>query len=237
MPECRPSAFAATRWTLVLESSGGTPKARAALRELCDIYYAPVVSFVRRWRQDGDEDAARDQAHAFFESVLTNEKFGEPDPRRGRFRNYLLGAVKHFLLEQQRLAATEKRGGRAEHERLEDGIHAGPGTDASAFDRAWALALIGRALGDLESEMSAVGKAEQFAVLEPWLDGNAEAPQAQAAEILGLSGTAIKVVIHRLRERFRAKVRAEVAATLHDPAELDAELRHLVAALVGAGSG
>ena len=73
------------------------------MRELCDIYYAPVVAFIRRWRQDGDEDLARDQAHAFFESVLAKEKIGDPDPGRGRFRNYLLGAVKHFLLEQRRL--------------------------------------------------------------------------------------------------------------------------------------
>ena len=111
MPDRRPAAFAATRWSLVLEASGdgGTPQARAALRELCDLYYAPVVAFIRRWRQDGDEDAARDQAHAFFESLLAKEKLGDPDPQRGRFRNYLLGAVKHFLLEQQRLAYRSRR--------------------------------------------------------------------------------------------------------------------------------
>jgi RNA polymerase sigma-70 factor (ECF subfamily) len=196
-----------------------------------------VVAFISRWRQDRDGDAAREQAHAFFETLLANEKLGDPDPQRGRFRNYLLGAVKHFLLEQQRLAQTEKRGGGVAHEALEADLHAGPPPDESIFDSAWALALIARALDELKVEMAAAGKSEQFAVLEPWLDGNAEVPQAQAAEMLGLSGTAIKVAIHRLRERFRAKVRAEVAATLHDPAELDAELRHLVAALVGAGSG
>ena len=109
------------------------------------------------------------------------------------------------------------------------------GDEVAAFDREWALALIGRALGELESEMEAAGKSQQFSVLKPWLDGNAEKPQAAAAAELGISGTAIKVAIHRLRERFRAKVRAEVAATLYDPSELDAELRHLVAAMGGAG--
>ncbi|MGI9243690.1 MAG: RNA polymerase sigma factor [Verrucomicrobiales bacterium] len=234
MPEPRRSDFSATRWTLVLEAGGETPQAKAALRELCDIYYAPVVAFIRRWRQDGDEDLSRDQAHAFFESVLANEQIGAPDPQRGRFRNYLLGAVKHFLLEQRRLAATQKRGGGVPHEPLDEGNHAGAEPGAADFDCAWALALIGRALGELESEMGAAGKSEQFTVLRPWLDGNAETPQAEAAEVLGLSGTAIKVAIHRLRERFRTKVRAEVEATLQDPGELDEELRHLVVAL-GAG--
>jgi RNA polymerase sigma-70 factor (ECF subfamily) len=233
MPPSRPSAFAATRWTLVLEAGAGTPQAQVALGELCDIYYAPVVAFIRRWRADPDEDAARDLAHGFFESVLGKGEIGKADPALGRFRNYLLGAVKHFLLEQARLAATEKRGGKAEHEATGEELSDGAVDDAACFDREWALALIGRALGELESEMAAAGKELQFATLKPWLDGNAETPQADAAEVLSLSGTAIKVAIHRLRERFRAKVRAEVAATLHDPAELDAELRHLVAALAG----
>lgn len=164
--------------------------------------------------------------------MLAKSEFGKPDPARGRFRNYLLGAVKHFLSEQRRVAATEKRGGGVVHEPLDGEMaDASSGPDEAMFDRAWALALIGWALGELEKEMAAAGKEAQFATLKPWLDGNADTPQAEAAAALGLSGTAIKVAIHRLRERFRAKVRAEVAATLHDPAELDAELRHLVAAL------
>ena len=223
--------FAATRWTLVQQAGGDTPAARAALGELCDIYYAPVVAFIRRWRHDGDEDAARDQAHAFFESVLAKEQLGAPDRELGRFRNYLLGAVKHFLVHEHRAASAEKRGGKAEHEEVGD-IES-PAPDESHFDRAWALALIGRALGELEIEMGKAGKEKQFATLKPWLDGKADTPQAEAAAALGLSETAIKVAIHRLRERFRAKVRAEVASTLNDPAELDAELRHLVSALVG----
>ena len=228
------ASFAATRWTLVLQAKGDTEQARAALGELCDIYYAPVVAFIRRWRHDSDEDAARDQAHAFFEYVLAKEQIGEPDPERGRFRNYLLGAVKHFLADAHRSISADRRGGSAEHEPLDAEIADPDPPDGAHFDRAWALALIARALAELETEMAAAGKEKAFAVLKPWLDGNATAPQAEAAAALGMSETAIKVAIHRLRERFRAKVRNEVAATLHEPGELDAELRHLVSALAGA---
>lgn len=224
--------FTATRWTLVQQAGGDTPAARAALGELCDIYYAPVVAFIRRWRHDSDEDTARDQAHAFFESVLSKETFGAPDRDRGRFRSYLLGAVKHFLIQEHRIASAEKRGGKVEHEEIDPEQADLTTLDETQFDRAWALALIGRAFDELEGEMKKAGKEKQFATLRPWLDGNADAPQSEAAATLGLSETAIKVAIHRLRERFRAKVRAEVASTLNDPAELNAELRHLVAALV-----
>jgi RNA polymerase sigma-70 factor (ECF subfamily) len=229
MPSQPSARFTATRWTLVQQADGDTPAARAALGELCDIYYAPVVAFIRRWRHDSDEDAAREQAHAFFEAVLSKQAIGAPDPERGRFRNYLLGAVKHFLAHERRAAAAEKRGGGVVHETPEDIEN--PPADESQFDRAWALALIGRALTDLETEMRAAGKGLQFESLKPWLDGKASTSQAEAANTLGLTENAIKVAIHRLRERFRAKVRAEVIATLHDPAEIDAELRHLVAAL------
>ncbi len=229
------SSFSPTRWTLVLQAGGATPKGRAALGELCDIYYAPVVAFIVRWRHDGDGEAARDQAHAFFESLLVRENLGSPDPERGRFRSYLLGAVKHFLLEERRVAATAKRGGQTEHVPLES-HDIGTGNDDSLFDREWALALLGRALSTLEGEMDAAGKSKQFSVLKPWLDGNAEGPQSEAANDLGISETAVKVAIHRLRERLRSKVREEIASTLHDPTELDAELSHLVVSLA-ASSG
>jgi len=230
MKSARASDFAATRWTLVLQANGNTPAARAALGELCDIYYAPVVAFIERWRANGNADDAREEAHAFFESVLAKEAIGRPDPERGRFRNYLLGAVKHFLAHQKRAAVAVKRGGGVVHVPDVEEVET-PSPNETYFDRAWALALIGRALSDLETEMVNARKERQFAALKPWLDGKADVPQSEVAAELGLSETAIKVAIHRLRERFRAKVRAEVAATLDDPTDLDAELRHLVSAL------
>jgi RNA polymerase sigma-70 factor (ECF subfamily) len=101
----------------------------------------------------------------------------------------------------------------------------------AAFDRGWALALLARALGELERQMGEDGRAEQFAVLKPWLTGDAGRRQVEAAEALGMTETAVKVAIHRLRARFRGVVRAELAATLVMPEQVDEELGHLMAAL------
>ncbi len=226
------NAFHTTRWTLVRNARGASPEARQALSELCAGCYAPVVAFLRR---DGRmEDAARELAHEFFAKVLADETLGAFERGRGRFRSYLLGAVKHFLANHRRDAAREKRGGGAEHVALGAGTDTSPGVDVAAapeaaFDREWALAIVERALASLESESE---NAAHFAALKPWLTPAASpASRARAADALGLSEGAVKVAIHRLRRRFRAIVRTEIAQTLHDPADLDDEMRHLVGAL------
>ena len=226
------NAFHTTRWTLVRNAAGRTVEARQALGELCAGCYAPVVAFLRR--EGRDEDAARELAHEFFAKVLADETLGAFERGRGRFRSYLLGAVKHFLANHRRDAAREKRGGGAEHLALDAGTDTSPGVDVAAapeavFDREWALAIVERALALLESESE---NAAQFAALKPWLTPAASpASQAHAADALGVSEGAVKVAIHRLRRRFREIVRAEIAQTLHDPADLADEMRHLVAAL------
>ncbi len=218
------SSFHPTQWTLILRARGEGEVAKAALSDLCAAYYVPVVAFLRR---DGrDEDAAREMTHAFFESVLAGG-LGAPDPFRGRFRSYLLGALKHFLAKQRDAARAGKRGGGAEHVALDDGIAFDVSDDTLAFDREWAHALIARALSILKTEQA--GKAAIFATLKPWLDGGSELSQADAASALGISETAVKVAIHRLRVRFRELIRSEIAATVNDPAEAADELRHLIA--------
>jgi len=226
-----PSSFEPTRWTLVLRSRGQGEDAKTALSDLCAAYYGPVVAFLRR--EGRGDDAARETAHAFFESVLTGG-LGAPDPSRGRFRSYLLGALKHFLVKQRDASLAGKRGGGAEHVPLVSENDFAPGLpmpgitdDALAFDREWALALITRALARLETEHAQ--KAEFFQTLKPWLNGAANTSQAEVALALGLSETAVKVAIHRLRGRFRELIRAEIAATVHDPADIADELRHLIA--------
>jgi len=225
------ATFHPTRWTLVLRSRGQGEDAKAALSDLCAAYYEPVVAFLRR---DGrGQDAARETAHAFFELVLSRG-IGTPEPGRGKFRSYLLGALKHFLSKQRDAALATKRGGGAEHVPLVSGTDTSPGLpmpgemdDTLAFDREWALTLIARALAVLEAEHA--GKAETFATLKPWLAGGAQTPQAEAAWALGISETAVKVAIHRLRARFRELIRVEIAATVNDPADIADELRHLIA--------
>lgn len=225
------SAFHATRWTLVLRTRGEGEDAKAALSDLCAACYEPVVAFLRR--EGRREEVAREVAHAFFENVLTGG-LGSPDPSRGRFRSYLLGALKHFLSKQRDAAQAGKRGGGVEHVPLVTDHDTTPGVpmpslsdDTLAFDREWALALIARALAALESEHA--HKPQYFTAIKPFLRGDTTTSQAHVARELDLSETAVKVAIHRLRVRFRELIRAEIAATLDDPADVADELRHLIA--------
>jgi RNA polymerase sigma factor (sigma-70 family) len=233
------NVFAPTRWTLVLRARGESVEARGALSELCEAYYQPVFRFLRR--EGREEDAARELTQEFFARLLAGGGFGAADPRRGRFRSYLLGAVKHFLTNQRDHEHRQKRGGGVAPESLD--AQSGTETtlqvadhastpDDTHFDREWALAVMDRALQSLADEFARDGKAEQFTALKPWLVGDASIlPQAEAATRLGLSESAIKVAIHRLRKRFREVIRAEITQTMENPAEVDAELRYLVEVL------
>ncbi len=215
----------------MLRAHGESSEAKAALSDLCAAYYEPVVAFLRR---DGrGDDAARDKAHAFFESVLSNG-VGNPDRERGRFRSYLLGSLKHFLSKHRDASLAAKRGGGVEHVSLVGETDTSPGLpmpgledNTLAFDREWALALIARALTALEAENA--GKPQTFDLLKPWLGAGVSGSQADAARTLGISETAVKVAIHRLRTRFRELIRTEVAATVNDPADVADELCHLIA--------
>ena len=226
-----PSAFAITRWTLVLQAQGRSPEARAALSELCAAYYAPVQEFIRIWLHGADK--AADLTQEFFAEILSRGGVDGADPDRGRFRSFILGAVKHFLSHARNREQSAKRGGSIEFERLDESheiLDPALPPDA-AFDRQWALALLGRALQSIEDQFAAEGKAEAFRVLRPWLTGEADSPQSAAAAALGLSQTAVKVAIHRLRQRFRQQMRAELAMTLDSAAMLEEEMGHLFAAL------
>lgn len=232
--------FLPTRWTLVLRARGETPQARAALSELCDAYYQPVFRFLRR--EGKDEEAARELTQSFFSRVLQGEGFAGADPGRGRFRSYLLGAVKHFLADQRKHDSREKRGGGLSVESLQAATEEGeasaelavstPGVPDTWFDRQWALALLDRTLNRLQEEFHAAGKASQFEQLQPWLMG--EIPtlsQAEAGQRLGMNEGAIKVAVHRLRKRFRELIASEISQTLAEGEEVQTELRYLLEVL------
>jgi RNA polymerase sigma-70 factor (ECF subfamily) len=235
------SPFAPTRWTLVLRARGESVESRTALSELCEAYYQPVLRFLRR--EGRDEDAAREVAHDFFARVLAGAGFDGADPERGRFRSYVLGALRHFLADQRDHAGRLKRGNGIVPESLDApvGTDTSPGfqvADPAAtgrdamFDREWALTVMDRALSTLQKDFTDAGKPDEFDTLKPWLMGDAATgSQADAARRLGLTEGAVKVMIHRLRKRFRAVVRAEISQTLRDPALVDEELRHLIDAL------
>lgn len=235
----RPDAFVTTQWTRVLEARGNSPEAKAALSDLCAAYYAPVFAFIRRNARD--EDSARDLTQEFFARLLARQGLNSVDQSKGRFRSYLLGALKHFLSDERDRANAAKRGSGQSHESIEAGTDTSTDlqlADENAlnpdgeFDKKWALTLLDRALAALAKENEAAGKSGHFETLKPWLTGDAEnLSQADAARQLGMNEGAIKVAIHRLRRRFRELAKVEIAQTLNDPSHVAEELRCLVVAL------
>ncbi len=234
------SAFHSTRWTLVLRSRGDAPEARRALGELCEVYWAPVFRFLRS--EGRAEDDSRELAQEFFARLLTRGGFDGADPAKGRFRSYLLGALKHFLAERRRNEGREKRGGGAVVESLNATMHdTAPGlqiADASAaisdrhFDREWAFAVMDRSLKAVQADFEKAGKSAHFEALKPWLVGDTDQlSQADAANQLGVTTGAVKVMIHRLRKTFRAVVEAEIAQTVPATEDIDEELRYLIEVL------
>jgi RNA polymerase sigma-70 factor (ECF subfamily) len=234
------NTFVTTQWTRVLEARGNSSDAKAALSDLCAAYYAPVFAFVRR--NSPDENAARDLTQEFFARLLAARALNA-DPQRGRFRSYLLAAVKNFLADMRDHANAAKRGGGNAPIPLEAGTDTSPGLEVAdenapspdrEFDRKWALTVLDRALVALASEHSESDEQKQFEALKPWLTGdNENLSQADAARQLGCSETTVKVAIHRLRKRFRGLVKAEIRQTMNDPTQVADELACLIAALSG----
>lgn len=231
------SQFATTQWTQILLSQGESAEARVALNQLCTSYYAPVQTFIQCSLQRGE--SADDLTQEFFTRVLTGRAFANVDPDRGRFRSYLLGAVKHFLSDKRDRERAIKRGGGASPISL-DAVADASGIDVAdpnapspeaAFEKQWALTLLDRALDQLRTEMTEAAKAPQFEILKPWLTGNIAESQAAAAMSLGMNENAVKVAIHRLRRRFKDLVTLEIARTVTDPSDQSAELADLIKAL------
>jgi RNA polymerase sigma factor (sigma-70 family) len=231
-----PAVFATTKWTRVLSARGDSSDAKAALSDLCAAYYAPVFAFIRR--NSPDEDSARDFTQEFFARLLGRQGIDSVDPRRGRFRSYLLGAVKHFLADSRDRALRQKRGAGTAHEPIDSSSDtpapqipdpSAPSPDRE-FDRKWALTLLDRAFKTLAREHA--DKPEQFELLKSWLTGDAgEMSQSEAARQLGMTEGAVKVAIHRLRRRFREVIKGEIAQTVDNSAQVETELKDLLAAL------
>lgn len=238
MSAASPGQFATTRWTRVVAARGNSTLAGEALAALCEAYYAPVHAFVRAGVRD--QEAARDLTHEFFARVLRGGAFDQATPARGRFRSFLLGAVKHFLADMRDRERAGKRGGGAETIPIIPATDTSPGfepatpdetSNDSLFDREWAITLLERSLGTIEREWNEAGKSAQFLLLKPWLIGAGSAPAAEVAASVGLNENAWSVAIHRLRKRFREIVKSEIAQTVTGADEQRAELQHLIATL------
>lgn len=251
MPERSAPAFHTTQWTQVVAAQGETPAAREALRDLCETYYTPVEFFIRRYRHQpnaNQTDDARDLTHEFFAKLLEGGKLDQADRRRGRFRTYLLGAVKHFLSDQRDQHTSLKRGGGKLIESLDDPSHSKSNTDNdtnsrdivdpqafppdSYFDHQWALTVVEQAMTTLRVEAAAAGDATKFEILQSWLVTPANPGTAvTAAQSLKMTEGAFKVAVHRLRKRFKQLVIDQIAHTVDDPDEVPQELNYLIAAL------
>lgn len=228
-------SFHTTRWTCVCAAKADSDEGRHALAALCDAYYEPVVAWLRMTLRDAD--AAREVSHAFFAEVLEGGRIAAADQARGKFRSYLLGAVKHFLLRQRETAGRLKRGGGAEALSLDDteALHvadAGQPLPDEEYDRQWARTVITRSLEALRAECIAEGRGEFFEKVRPLLNGNsAHGDQAALAASCGMSFDALRMAVTRLKKRLRQQVKAEVQGTLDDPAGVEEEMQALFAAL------
>ena len=235
-----PAAFVTTQWTRVLEARGDSPEAKAALSDLCAAYYAPVFAFIRR--NAPDEDAARDLTQEFFARLLARQGIATVDPQRGRFRSFLLGAVKHFLADMRDHAHRLKRGAGQPLESIEPGTDTSPGLqlpDPNApspdreFDRKWALTLLDRALAALAAGTQGRRKGRPVRSAQTLADRRHRDtfPRPRPPRQLGLNEGAVKVAIHRLRRRFREVIKAEIAQTVGGREQVEEELHHLLEAL------
>ncbi len=241
--------FASTHWSLVVEA-GDAPSqaAERALADLCHHYWPPVYTFVRRRGHPASD--AQDLTQAFFVHVLEKRVYARADPSRGRFRSFLLAALKHFLADAHARTQTRKRGSDYEFLPLSEEVLAAEPAAFIACDTAdavgdrdpedrhfeerWAAALVGRALASLRDAYAGEGREALFDALRPFLGGGASPVpnQDELAARLALPVNTLRTHVHRLRERYRATLRAEVAHTVATAGEVREELRHLMRVLV-----
>lgn len=233
-----PGRFEVTRWSVVIAAADGeSTQARAALESLCATYWYPLYAFVRREGHSGED--AQDLTQGFFARLLEKKDLAAVDRTKGKFRSFLLASMKHYLANEWDRSQAQKRGGGiafisiddAEAERRYESEPAEQITAEQLFDRRWALTLLDRVLAQLGSEMVAAGKAAQFEELKHGLTGERGAAYGEIARRLGTTEGAIKVAIHRLRDRYRTLLREEIAQTVGSGADVEEELRQLFSAL------
>jgi RNA polymerase sigma factor (sigma-70 family) len=234
-----PPAFVTTHWSVVLDASqAGTDRARDALSRLCQTYWHPLYAYVRRLGNSPHD--AQDLTQEFFARLLSNNFLARADESRGRFRSFILASFKHFLANEWDKARAQKRGGGqaplsldfAGAETTCSFEPADPATADKIFERRWALTLLDQVLRRLRQEYASTERDHLFEELKGTLTADSRSVRyADIAHRLGSSEGAVKVAVHRLRQRYRELLRAEIAETVANAAEVDDELRNLFAAL------
>ena len=238
------TGFASTQWSPVLAARDATnPEGAAALAALCGIYWPPLYAFVRRGGRQPED--AQDLTQSFFAHLLERRGLLQAEQERGKLRSFLLASLKNFLVNQWDRDHAQKRGGGVEFLSLERLVGAesnyssdetvGLLSQEKVYERTWALTLLERATTRLSAEFQGAGKAGQFEHLKVFLAGDGSGVSyAEIAPAVGMSEGAVRVAVHRLRNRFRSLLRDEIAQTLENPRDLNAiedELRDLINAL------
>jgi len=232
----RARLFTTTHWSVVLDAQGESPAAQEALEKLCRIYWRPIYSFVQRQAIPPEE--AEDVTQAFFVDLLEHKSLTAVRKEKGRFRSYLLGALKYFLADERRRAMAIKRGkGQRliplEELNADERIEmepADPVTAEQIYERRWASTVLERVLSRSKDEYRAAGNAALFDCLKQLLpDEPGAASQADIAAQLGMTENAVRQAFHRFRQRYQSLLREEIAQTVATPGDIEDELRHLIA--------
>jgi RNA polymerase sigma factor (sigma-70 family) len=238
--------FRTTRWSLILNSVDvQAPKSRAALSELCKLYWYPLYAFARRSGHDPLD--AEDLTQSFFLHLLEQEAFSRVGPEKGKFRSFLLASFKNHMSVSWHRGRAAKRGGGCQvvsldAEDTENRYRLEPAdnlTPEKVFDARWATALLSRVTGRLRAEYVRQGKGQTFERLKVFLVAvhhETMSSYRQIADELKLTVGGVKTLVFRLRKDFTATLREEVAQTLVDPADVDSELRALCDALLASGA-
>jgi RNA polymerase sigma factor (sigma-70 family) len=231
------SRFATTRWSLIVAAQQCAPtEARAALADLCRLYWYPLYAYVRR--RGHDASTAEDLTQAFFTHLLEKHGLASVSPERGRFRSFLLASCQHFLShERERAKALKRGGGRvvaldlSNASGLYDQEPNHEVTPERLFERRWALALLEQSLRQLRGEYETSGKGRLFDALKGLLSGDGTKPYAALAMELGLNESTIKTAVHRLRKRYGEILREQIRETVASEGEIEDEVRALFEAL------
>ena len=233
------SGFHTTSWTLIRTAAGNpTVHSREAMSALCQKYWHPVYAFVRRRGHDPDESL--DLTQTFFARLIEKNYLADADRDRGRFRSFLLTAVKHFLANERDRANALKRGGgqrpasidQAEEEKWQATVAVEQATPESLYERRWALLVLENVMLKLRTEFVEAGKTADFARLSVFLEKDADSVSYETlAKDLGVSAGSLRMSVHRLRRRYRDLLRAEIAESVFGQEEIDEELRFLLSIL------
>lgn len=230
-----PRVYRTTCWTDVLRAAAEDPEpSRIAFGRLYQDYWMPVCAFIRR--QGFTPEETEDLGQDFFLDLFTRNAFQRLKPEHGRFRCFVVAALRHFLANARDRARAQKRGGGCVHLPLEESLvesqmpqdASSAGEGESGFDREWAWTVLRRALANLREEYAQKGRADLFAELEAYLGGTGERQShAALARQHGITVNAVGVAVHRLHRRFGELLREEIGRTVSDAAEIPDEIRYL----------